>query len=89
MLNINTKILELVVVSPLSYLDYSLLVHPQNIEKQYHWNMLLHVLLKWDVSFPLLWVCKEVLTSSILEMKFWTHDKLDILMHEKEYFVEK
>ena len=33
MLNINTKILELVVVSPLSYLDYSVLVHRQNIEK--------------------------------------------------------
>ena len=34
MLNINAKILELV-VSPLAYPDYSVLIHPQYTEKQY------------------------------------------------------
>ena len=38
MLNINTKLLELF-VNQLTYPDYSVLIHPQNIEKQYHKNM--------------------------------------------------
>ena len=34
-LHINTKLLELV-VSSFAYPDYSVLIHPQNIENQYH-----------------------------------------------------
>ena len=43
MLNTKTKTLELV---------YSVLIHLQNIEKQYHQNLLLDVQLKYEVDFP-------------------------------------
>ena len=33
---IHTEILGLVVMSPFAYPNYNVLIHPQNIEKQYH-----------------------------------------------------
>ena len=34
------------------------------------------------------WVCNEDFTSFILETNLWTHDKLDIIMHEKDILWE-
>ena len=33
-------------------LEVSVLIHPQNVEKQYHQNLHLDVLLKYKVDFP-------------------------------------
>ena len=35
-LNANTKTLVLVVVNPFVYPNYSVLIHSENVEKQYH-----------------------------------------------------
>ena len=50
-LNANTKTLALVVVNPFAYPNYSVLIHSQNVEKQYHWNILWEFLLKYEVDF--------------------------------------
>ena len=34
-MNTNTKTLELVALSPLAYLNYSVLIHSRNVEKQH------------------------------------------------------
>ena len=35
-LNANPKTLELVATSPFAYWNCSVLIHPQNVDKQYH-----------------------------------------------------
>ena len=51
-MNTNTKTLELVAGIAFAYPSYSVLLHSKNVEKQYHQNLVLDFLLKYEVDFP-------------------------------------
>ena len=81
--------MELVVVSPLAYTDYNVLIHLWNVEnsiiKTFVWTFCWNMKSVFQVSN---WVHNKVFTSFILEMNLWTHDKPDVLMHENNILWE-
>ena len=78
-LYINTKILKLV-VSWSAYPDYSVLVHPWNVEKMVSlksFRLSVETLSRFSRLSWFNWVWNKDFTSFVLEKNLWTQDKLD------------
>ena len=64
----------------------SVLIYPRNNERQYHEDLLLDFLLKYEVDFSGYFVLIKYIEYSFYQLHFrkesLAHDRLDVLMHE-------